>query len=516
MSSEFSLASIFFPRNRVVSIISTGKRTKRKENLQQENEELRNRLAEVEETLRAIREGEVDVSTELIRQLRRQQEALRESEERFRTIAETLPALISLSRIEDSTILFTNTAYNEAFGFRKEEIIGRKGPDVYYDPAERAQMLDTIRKRGFVDNYQLKAKKSDGTPLWLLSSVRSIMYDGKPAIIGASIDITERKRVEEKLQTMLQRFYLILSSMQFGILLVTDDDRVEFANQAFCDIFGFKDPPSDLMNLSANELLEKIRPSYINPDAAIARIREIVGLGQPVRGEDVGMHGERTFIRDYIPIRLGEEKYGRLWVHVDITERKLAEKERTRLLTEIEKRAAELDATISSMAIGLIVYDQIGKASYMNTVAKDLLPQEIFLKSSIEERAQIIRWETEVGQPFPLERIPVARALHGETTHNVVIAAAFPDHKLWISASAAPIRTPDGCMLGVVASFVDISDRKKAEEELRVANEELTTFNRAMVGRELRMIELKKEINELCVKAGAAPRYKVDFEEDKS
>jgi PAS domain S-box-containing protein len=128
------------------------------------------------------------------------EELLLESEERFRAIAETLPVLISVSRTEDSTIVFTNTIYNDVFGFRKEEIIGRKGPDVYYDPVDRKKMIDILKEQGFVSDYQLKVKKSDGTPLWLLSSVRPTIYDGKPSIIAASIDITRRKQAEEELQ----------------------------------------------------------------------------------------------------------------------------------------------------------------------------------------------------------------------------------------------------------------------------------------------------------------------------
>ncbi|MBI5687450.1 MAG: response regulator [Verrucomicrobia bacterium] len=51
-----------------------------------------------------------------------------------------------------------------------------------------------------------------------------------------------------------------------------------------------------------------------------------------------------------------------------------------------------------------------------------------------------------------------------------------------------------------------------ANEQLHASNEELKRFNRAMVGRELRMIELKKEVNELCAAVGQPPRYDVDFE----
>ena len=67
--------------------------------------------------------------------------------------------------------------------------------------------------------------------------------------------------------------------------------------------------------------------------------------------------------------------------------------------------------------------------------------------------------------------------------------------------------------------FSDVTERKKWEgdtkkftEELQFKNEELTRFNNAMVGRELRMAELKKEINELCNKMGEPLRYLNDLE----
>ncbi|GEM_PF-1310728 len=59
----------------------------------------------------------------------------------------------------------------------------------------------------------------------------------------------------------------------------------------------------------------------------------------------------------------------------------------------------------------------------------------------------------------------------------------------------------------------DITERKRAEEEMRAANRELEEYNQAMVGRELRMIELKQEINALCAQLGQTPRYPLEDEE---
>ena len=67
----------------------------------------------------------------------------------------------------------------------------------------------------------------------------------------------------------------------------------------------------------------------------------------------------------------------------------------------------------------------------------------------------------------------------------------------------------------------DITAHKLAEteirrraEELQAANDELTRFNRVTVGRELRVIELKKQVNELCVRLGQPPRYEAELDDE--
>ena len=61
----------------------------------------------------------------------------------------------------------------------------------------------------------------------------------------------------------------------------------------------------------------------------------------------------------------------------------------------------------------------------------------------------------------------------------------------------------------------EIAARTRAAEELRLGNQELQRFNRAMVGRELRMVELKREVNELCAQAGQPPRYSEVLEKEQ-
>ena len=76
------------------------------------------------------------------------------------------------------------------------------------------------------------------------------------------------------------------------------------------------------------------------------------------------------------------------------------------------------------------------------------------------------------------------------------------------------IRDTSGTIIRSVGMVQDITERTLAEEEILRHVEELERFNRATVGRELRMIELKKEVNELRVRLGEGPHYPLDFLEE--
>ena len=78
----------------------------------------------------------------------------------------------------------------------------------------------------------------------------------------------------------------------------------------------------------------------------------------------------------------------------------------------------------------------------------------------------------------------------------------------------SPYRTTEDRINGVVITFVDITTRKETEQQLQQNLDELTRFNKAMVSRESRMIDLKKEVNDLCKRLNEPPRYPLNFKNE--
>lgn len=135
----------------------------------------------------------------------------------------------------------------------------------------------------------------------------------------------ERIRAEELVRDTLQRFYTILSGMYAGVLIVTEDNMIEFVNQAFCDLFDLADPPDTLTGLTDFEIRNKMSGTYADPEKMSARIREVVAEREPIKGEEVAIRDGRTYLVDFVPLKVNNRPCGRMWHHTDITERKKSE-----------------------------------------------------------------------------------------------------------------------------------------------------------------------------------------------
>lgn len=120
------------------------------------------------------------------------QEAQREHE-RLQLIFETSPIPTIITRRSDSTVLYVNHQALQIFDTSRHEIIGRKAIDFYADANDRQAILTQLETSGDIDGYELRAKTASQRIFWILASVRSLTFDGEPALLASFIDITDKK-----------------------------------------------------------------------------------------------------------------------------------------------------------------------------------------------------------------------------------------------------------------------------------------------------------------------------------
>ncbi len=267
-----------------------------------------------------------------------------DSEEKFRMLAEFSPYAIMMH--QGGCWIYANPAAEELTGYTKEKLYKTPfwkfvHPD--YRDMVKQRGLDRQKGKDLPHTYEFKVITNTGKERWVSLTANPIQYEGKPTVLISVIDITERKNTEYELQSILQRSSTLVSNISSAVLLVSEN-RIVMTNPAFCDYFELPDSPAELIGLTADEMIEKIKNMYLHPEEEIIRIREIVDREESVLGEEIAMHDGRTCLRDHIPIHKDGQFYGRLWNHTDITERKRTEETLKRQSDRLEDANKELES----------------------------------------------------------------------------------------------------------------------------------------------------------------------------
>jgi PAS domain S-box-containing protein len=174
----------------------------------------------------------------------RSRNALKQSEERFRTLVENLTVGVYRSTGDyEGRYLQVNPAMAKIFGYESpEQFIKIPIVDLYLDPEDRKKFIHKIRDMGHLRDEELTLRKKDGTPI--KASVNAMVQyeeDGEIKWIdGITEDITERKLVEEKLRESELRLQSVLQSSPIPIFVIEKDHRVIYWNKALEELSGIK------------------------------------------------------------------------------------------------------------------------------------------------------------------------------------------------------------------------------------------------------------------------------------
>lgn len=218
----------------------------------------------------------------------------------------------------DGNVTYFNRAFLKAWDFDDpKEVLGENIKNFLVVGDRFKEIIDTLRDKGRWSD-EIKAIKKDGTIFDIQTSL-SVVYnkEGSPiSLISSSVDITERKRVEEDL--ILAR--KAIDSATDAIVIYTPEGRLFYQNEAFIHLFGY----------SARELVKKGGWRFIFKDKKSADeiLDKVIG-GNPWAGEleMVNKRGDNfPVLLKANPIKMeGEKNIGFIGVYTDITERKMEE-----------------------------------------------------------------------------------------------------------------------------------------------------------------------------------------------
>ncbi|MCL4244126.1 MAG: PAS domain S-box protein, partial [Candidatus Dadabacteria bacterium] len=370
--------------------------------------------------------------------------AAKHTEEMLRTLSTSSPVGIYI--LQDGVVKYVNGKYCEYTGFTEEELIGAGAERmVLYldrDIAKQGsrEMLEGTRKEPY--EYRILAK--DGEVRWLTETVTEVKYGDRPAVLGSVADITERRRVEVMLRTLS-------TSSPIGIYIVQDGE-FKFVNPQISEYTGFSE--EDLIGKeSLSFVFEEDRQSV--RASAVGMLKG--GHNAPYEYRFVKQDGSVMWAMEVVRSIQYMGKDAVLGTMMDISEKKQAE---------------ELFETLSTgTPIGVFIV-QDGELRYVN-------PH--FEKFTGYAREELMGTDPD-RLVFPGDRDAVRQKslgmLRGESRVPYEYRISLKDGGyIWVMETTASIQYRG--RQAVLGSFMDISERKKTEVELKQAKEAAETASQA-------------------------------------
>ncbi|WP_029897621.1 PAS domain S-box protein [Desulfohalovibrio reitneri] len=170
--------------------------------------------------------------------------ALHQSEERFRTLLEKAPVGIFQST-PDGVYIMANTYLAKMYGYGSQERLLREiesiQDQIYADPADRARLLEMLRRRDEVLDFESRRRRRDGEIIWTSTNIR-VARDALGNVThydGFTVDITARKRMERGLRESEERFRLLYTDAPVPYQSLDEMGNFLEVNKAFCETLGY-------------------------------------------------------------------------------------------------------------------------------------------------------------------------------------------------------------------------------------------------------------------------------------
>jgi PAS domain S-box-containing protein len=400
--------------------------------------------------------------------IRRQMEdALRESEHKYRELVENANSIIFRMDTE-GRVTFLNEFAQRFFGYTEDEILGQPAvgtvvPEKGRHGEDLATMIqDLLHHPDRYPTNENENVRSDGTRVWVAWTNKAIRdAEGRlTGVLCVGNDITARKHIEAALRESERKFRAISNSAQDAILMMDDAGRITFWNDAAERIFGYT--RREAMGQVLHELLAP--PHYHTAyHEGLTRYRDSgqgCVLGRTLEMTALRKNGEEFPIELSISAIALQGTWHAVGIVRDITRRMQVEDEMRKLSRAVEQSPSTV-----------VITDPEGNIEYVNpkfTQLTGYAPEEV-----IGENPRLLK----SGDHLPeFYEVFWATLTSGGEWRGEFHNQRKNGELYWERAAISSIRGPDGEIQYYVKVGEDMTERKQMEAELKRSNAELQQF----------------------------------------
>ncbi len=383
------------------------------------------------------------------------EEKLKKSEEQYRNLVETINDVI-YEIDPGGNIKFVSPSVIHVLGYEIEEVLGRNifefiHPD---DVEEIRNSLKNINDKSY-SFMEYRYIRKDGSTNWVRSSTTPILKDG--IIIGGTgtlTDITERRITEEKLRKSEETHRHIIETINDVIYEIALDGTVIYVSPAIEKITGYS--PEELIGTNFFRI--------VNPDDVPNIVKRLASQDSTAPSyldlRFVSKQGEIRWARS-LPSKVFEKDrvVGRTGILTDITQQKIVEQ-------ELQRREESFRSMVENLNDVVYEVTNQGIVNYVSPSIERFLgykPEELIGKN-------FFAYMHEADRPLIIERL--SKLDQRDYSFMEYRYYSKEGEIRWVRSSTNPI-FENGKMIGGRGVLIDITERKKAEEALRLSEERL-------------------------------------------